>query len=71
MVWIDLSEGLKDLEEFKTLTGYTFRGMLHPDDYGHYTETDTYGGIYYVFISDITEKKKYQANGRGRRTYRL
>ena len=88
--------GCKDLEEFKTLTGYTFRGMLHPDDYekisdsiveqinssndnfdyveyrivrkdgsvrwvddyGHYTETDTYGGIYYVFISDITEKKE-------------
>jgi len=28
------------------------------DDYGHYTETDTYGGIYYVFISDITEKRE-------------
>lgn len=88
--------GCKDLEEFKTLTGYTFRGMPHPDDYekisdsiveqinssndnfdyveyrivrkdgsvrwvddyGHYTETDIYGGIYYVFISDITEKKE-------------
>ncbi len=88
--------GCKDLEEFKSLTGYTFRGMLHPDDYerisesiteqidgsddnfdyveyriirkdgsvrwvddyGHYTETDSYGGIYYVFISDITEKKE-------------
>ena len=88
--------GCKDLEEFKNLTGYTFRGMLHPDDYdkisesiieqinsnddnfdyveyrivrkdgsirwvddyGHYTETDAYGGIYYVFISDITEKKE-------------
>ena len=25
--------GCKDLEEFKELTGYTFRGMLHPDDY--------------------------------------
>ncbi len=88
--------GCKDLEEFKSLTGYTFRGMLHPDDYdkisesiieqinsdddnfdyveyrivrkdgsirwvddyGHYTETDAYGGIYYVFISDITEKKE-------------
>ena len=25
------------------------------DDYGHYTETDNYGGIYYVFIADITE----------------
>ena len=28
------------------------------DDYGHYTETDAYGGIYYVFISDITDKRK-------------
>ena len=26
------------------------------DDYGHYTETKTYGGVYVVFISDITEK---------------
>ena len=26
------------------------------DDYGHYTETKAFGGIYYVFISDITEK---------------
>ena len=25
--------GCKDLEEFKELTGYTFKGMLHPDDY--------------------------------------
>ena len=80
-------------EDFKRLTGNTFRGMVHPedyarvsssimnqidtsddnmdcveyrivrrdgavrwvDDYGHFTETETYGGIYYVFISDITE----------------
>ena len=28
------------------------------DDYGHYTETGTYGGIYVVFISDITEKRE-------------
>ena len=87
--------GCDDLEDFKKLTGYTFRGMLHPedyalisnsinkqidtnadkidyveyriirkdgavrwvDDYGHFTETDAYGGVYYVFISDITEKK--------------
>ena len=86
--------GCHDLDEFKELTGYTFKGMLHPDDYaavsnsvhdqvgmdtqhndhveyriirkdgsirwiddyGHYTETDTYGGIYYVFIADITEQ---------------
>lgn len=88
--------GSADLEEFKELTGYTFRGMLHPDDYeavtesvnqqiaksqekmdyaeyriirkdgavrwvddyGHYAESETYGGLYYVFISDITEKKE-------------
>ena len=30
------------------------------DDYGHYTDNDEYGGIYYVFISDITEKKEAQ-----------
>ena len=85
-------------EEFKSLTGYTFRGMVHPedydristsiihqisdsdekmdyveyrivrkdgsvrwvDDYGHFTETKTYGGVYVVFISDITEKKLQQ-----------
>ena len=86
--------GCKDLEEFKQLTGYTFKGMVHPedyelitasinkqiaenednmdyaeyriirkdgqirwvDDYGRYLETSTYGGVYTVFISDITEK---------------
>ncbi len=81
-------------DDFKQLTGYTFRGIVHPDDYdaatasidkqisqgnmdyveyriirkdgavrwvddyGHYTESDVYGGIYYVFISDITEKRE-------------
>ena len=87
--------GCADLEEFKALTGFTFKGMVHPedydqispsivhqvdfseeqmdyaeyritrkdgaerwvDDYGHYTETKTYGGVYVVFISDITEKR--------------
>ena len=86
--------GCDDLEDFKNLSGYTFRGMIHPedydeveasiweqcaagddsmdhvefriirkdgsvrwvDDYGHYTQTEAYGGIFYVFISDITEK---------------
>ena len=80
-------------EDFRALTGNTFRGMVYPedydrisasikaqvgdndnhmdyakyrivrkdgairwvDDYGHYLETDLYGGIYTVFISDITE----------------
>ena len=88
--------GCADLEEFKELTGFTFRGMVHPDDYdritasivqqidtseeqmdyaeyritrrdgrirwvddyGHYCSTKTYGGIYVVFISDITEKRE-------------
>ncbi len=91
--------GCDTLDEFKALTGYTFKGMLHPDDYqavsdsiveqigaseenldaveyriirkdgavrwvddyGHYTETEAYGGIYYVFISDITAKREQQA----------
>ena len=86
--------GCADLEEFRKLTGFTFRGMVYPDDYreisnsiakqidanmermdyavyriqrkdgairwvddyGHYTETDAYGGVYVVFTSDITEK---------------
>ena len=88
--------GCKNEEEFQALTGNTFKGMLHPDDfeavaktieeqvdrdeaqmdyteyrilrrdgavrwvddYGHYTRTEAYGGIYYVFISDITEKRE-------------
>ena len=91
--------GCADLDEFKELTGYTFKGMLHPDDYelvsksindqisssddkidyveyriirkdgeirhvtdyGHYTETEEYGGIYYVFISDDTEIAEIKA----------
>ena len=88
--------GCDGLEDFRKLTGYTFKGMIHPqdydrvtasinrqiqeseekmdyseyriirkdgavrwvDDYGHFTETEAYGGIYYVFISDITEKRE-------------
>ena len=87
--------GCETLEEFKELTGYTFKGMLCPDDYekvsgsivdqieksqgnldyveyrivrkdgkirwlddyGHYVNSDVYGGLFYVFISDITEKR--------------
>lgn len=86
--------GCGNLEDFKALTGFTFRGMIHPEDYervssaikkqinesrsdtdfveyriirrdgetrwiedyGHYVESDVYQGLYYVFISDITDK---------------
>lgn len=34
------------------------------DDYGHYVQSDAYGGIYYVFISDITEKRIQYENDR-------
>jgi len=88
--------GCADMEEFKALTGFTFKGMVHPedygsikcsidqqissrddrsdyaeyriirkdgavrwvDDYGHYAETKAFGGVYFVFISDITEKRE-------------
>ena len=90
--------GCKNEDEFKQLTGYTFRGMVHTDDYkdtvesinkqisssdekmdyveyriirkdgkirwvddyGHYEDTEQYGGIYYIFISDITHKHEKQ-----------
>ena len=93
--------GCRDISEFTELTGFTFRGMVYPedydkintsiyeqissdvddmdrveyrilrkdgeirwvDDYGHYTETKTYGGIYYVFISDITKKRAEREKG--------
>ena len=86
--------GCESLEEFKDLTGFTFRGMVHPDDYerisesienqvkeskadldfveyrivrkdgsvrwiddyGHFIEYDDENSLYYVFISDITDK---------------
>ena len=88
--------GCADAREFDELTGSTFRGMVHPDDYeaviasiedqvreregmqdfaeyrivrkdgsvrwvddhGHYSKSGAYGGVYYVFISDITEKRE-------------
>ena len=97
--------GCADLTEFRELTGFTFRGMVHPDDYlgvsasvvqqidthedhmdyaeyriirrdgrirwvddyGHYCETKTYGGIYVVFISDITEKREQRETDKATR----
>lgn len=86
--------GCETMEEFKELTGNSFKGIVHPDDlemaeksihdqiknskygidyleyriikkdgtvrwvedYGHYIETERYGGIFYVFIDDATER---------------
>ena len=91
--------GCKDLDEFKELTGYTFRGMVYPedfneiqesieeqiadpenerldhveyritrkdgeirwiDDYGHFATFPEHGDAFYVFISDITERRLIQ-----------
>ena len=90
--------GCEDIESFKELTGYTFRGMVYPDDYdmvsnsitkqigegkdetdhveyrirrkdgavrrvedyGHYVHSDVEGGLFYAFISDITDKWNQQ-----------
>ena len=97
--------GCANLDEFKALTGFTFRGMVYPDDYarisasivqqiddsednmdyaeyrikrkdgkirwvddyGHYCETKSYGGIYVVFISDITEKREQRETDKATR----
>ena len=97
--------GCSDLDDFKALTGFTFRGMVHPDDYerisvsivqqihdnddhmdyaeyritrkdgkvrwvddyGHYCETKSYGGVYVVFISDITEKREQRETDKATR----
>ena len=89
----------EDLDEFKELTGYTFKGMVHPDDfaeiqasieeqiadsnndlldhveyritrkdgeirwvddYGHFATFPEHGDAFYVFISDITERRRIQ-----------
>jgi len=91
--------GCKDLDEFKDLTGYTFKGMVYPDDfdeiqesieeqiadpdndhldhveyritrrdgeirwiddYGHFATFPEHGDAFYVFISDITERRQIQ-----------
>ena len=87
--------GCEDLEQFKSFSSSTLRGMVHPEDYervsaamkrqadekhseqdhveyriirkdgetrwieehGHYVESEGYQGLYYVFISDITDKR--------------
>ena len=88
--------GCDNLEEFKLHTGYSFNGMVHPEDYvkiqsaidfqidrsetntdyveyriirkdgsvryvedfGHFSQTEDFGNIYYVFITDVTDKYK-------------
>jgi len=91
--------GCKNLDEFKELTGYTFKGMVYPDDfaeiqesieeqiadpdndrldhveyritrrdgeirwiddYGHFATFPEHGDAFYVFISDITERRQMQ-----------
>ncbi|MBP5292128.1 MAG: response regulator [Lachnospiraceae bacterium] len=88
--------GCDSLDDFKSLTGFTFQGLIHPDDhdaveasiqeqltsnnydmgyvefrivrkdgevcwidsFGHYIKSDAYKGLYYVLISDITDKHR-------------
>lgn len=89
----------ENLDEFKKLTGYTFQGMVYPDDfakiqesieeqiadpnneridhveyrikrkdgeirwiddYGHFAIFPEHGDAFYVFISDITERRLVQ-----------
>jgi len=91
--------GCETLEEFRALTGNTFRGLVYAedyesvqtsidaqiadsananldfveyrilrkdgelrwiDDYGHLTRLSGFGDVYYVFISDITDKRRAQ-----------
>ena len=91
--------GCENLDEFRALTGYTFRGMVYPedfaeiqtsieeqiadpendhldhveyritrkdgtirwiDDYGHFASFPEHGDAFYVFISDITERRLIQ-----------
>ena len=98
--------GCDSLEDFKAFTGFTFRSMVHPDDYervdeavkeqendrrnnvdfieyriirrdgelrwvddfGHYVESDVYGGLYYVFLSDITDQHRQAESDKALRT---
>ena len=88
--------GCDNLEEFKAFSGFSLRGMVHPDDYddvaanikrqfgknrvemdyvefrvirrdgqvrwvddySHYVESETYGGLLYVFMTDVTDKHR-------------
>ncbi|MCI9555848.1 MAG: response regulator [Lawsonibacter sp.] len=87
--------GCRDRAELQAHTGYTFRGLVHPDDwervnasiqrqvqdhdgfdyveyqiirrdgavrwikdYGRFIQTKTYGGVFYVFVEDATERHR-------------
>ena len=91
--------GCENLDEFRELTGYTFRGMVYPDDfaaiqqsieeqiadpendrldhveyritrkdgtvrwiddYGHFATFPEHGDAFYVFITDITDRRLMQ-----------
>lgn len=92
------------LREFLELTGYSFRGMVYPEDletveqsiweqiadsqydldyveyritrkdgvirwiedYGHYVHTEGSGDVFYVFLSDETEKRERQMEERAK-----
>ena len=98
--------GCDSLEEFKAYSGFTFRGMVHAedyesvaasikghatesqngldsieyriirrdgeirwiDDYGQYMETDASNGLYYVFISDVTDRHEQAESDRALRS---
>ena len=51
---IDASDDNMDYVEYRII--HKDGAVRRVDDYGHYLETDAYGGVYTVFISDITEK---------------
>ncbi|MDE6455604.1 MAG: PAS domain-containing protein, partial [Dysosmobacter sp.] len=91
--------GCETEEEFRTMTGGTFLGMIHPEDvesvqdsireqialnsfdldyveyriirkdgsvcwvedFGHFIRTETMGGVFYVFLADITERHRRRA----------
>ena len=59
---IDTSEDHMDYVEYRIIR--KDGAVRWVDDYGHYTETEAYGGIYYV-LSPISLKS---ANGRKRRS---
>lgn len=90
--------GCESREEFRKLTGNSFRGMVHPDDlervqksiqeqiadgeddmdyaeyrivrkdgevrwledYGYFVHSEVAGDVFYVFVSDATQKKRRQ-----------